>query len=84
VSALIPFDAGSRRVLEGAFAEDDRIGDRVGTGHVLLALLAEVAEHGGLPDGLTVDRERAEAAVIRIVAQDGDAGEDGVPEHPGG
>lgn len=81
--ALVPFDPASKRVLEGAFAEADRLrdrgagDDRVGTGQVLLALLAEVAEHGGLPAGPAVDRERAEADVVRLLAEDGDAGEDG-------
>jgi hypothetical protein len=88
VPALIPFDAASRRVLQGAFAEDDRIADRIGddrigTGHVLLALLTEAAEHGGLPAGITVDRERVEAAVVRIITEDGQAGEDD-PENAGG
>ncbi len=81
--ALIPFDAGARRVLEGAFSQADRLreqgaGDgRVGTGHVLLALLAEVAEHGGLPGGPAVDPARAEADVVRLLAADGPSGEDG-------
>ena len=40
VPALIPFDAGARAALEGAFGAAARLGsDQVGTEHVLLALL---------------------------------------------
>ncbi|MEU4155472.1 Clp protease N-terminal domain-containing protein [Actinoplanes sp. NPDC026670] len=45
---LIPFDAHARKALELSFREALRLGhDRVGTGHVLLALLEEQEPEGG-------------------------------------
>ncbi len=54
VPALIPFDAQAKAALEGAFAEAQRMGaDRVGSEHVLLAVLA-VERGTGVLAGLGV------------------------------
>ncbi|MEU5658611.1 Clp protease N-terminal domain-containing protein [Streptomyces sp. NPDC047737] len=66
--ALIPFDAGARKVLELTFREALRLGhDVVGSGHVLLALL-EFEGGSGVLSGLGVDKEAASAAVAASVA----------------
>ena len=62
VPDLIPFDAGARAALELAFGEARRLGhDHVGTGHLLLALLAQEDGAGPLTSaGLTPEAtERA-------------------------
>jgi hypothetical protein len=61
VPALIPFDAQAKAVLEGAFAQAQRMGsDQVGSEHVLLSVL--VVERGtGVLAGLGVTTETAEA-----------------------
>lgn len=82
VPALIPFDEAARRVLEGGFGQAERWAEAateragvdvarpgpVGTGHLLVALLDDAEQHGGLPGGLTVDRSRAEAEAFRLLA----------------
>ncbi len=46
---LVPFDAAARKALELTFREAVRLGhDRVGTGHVLLALLEQENSAGVL------------------------------------
>jgi hypothetical protein len=63
VPAMIPFDAHARRALELTFREALRLGsEQVGTGHVLLAVLA-VEDGTGVLAGLGVDRGAAEAQV---------------------
>ena len=60
-AAGIPFDARARKVLELTFREALRLQhDRVGTGHILLALLEEEPE-GGVLTGLGVTKEAADA-----------------------
>src|SRR4051812_16814691 len=63
VPAMIPFDAHARRALELSFREALRLdSDRVGTGHVLLAVVA--AEDGtGVLAGLGLDTAAVEAQV---------------------
>jgi hypothetical protein len=59
VTPLIPFDAAARKALELTFRQALRLGhDRIGTGHVLLALLDPA-------DGLLdLDRDAAERTVL--------------------
>ncbi|WP_370617637.1 Clp protease N-terminal domain-containing protein [Mumia qirimensis] len=69
VPALIPFDSGAREVLEGTFAQAQRLGHSwVGTEHVLLAVL----DHAPVGDVLAstgVDRAAIEAFVVADVAE---------------
>jgi hypothetical protein len=59
---LIPFDTRARKALELSFREALRLGhERVGTGHVLLALLEE-QEPGGGP--LDLDKAAVEQRVL--------------------
>ncbi|WP_405456158.1 ATP-dependent Clp protease ATP-binding subunit [Streptomyces sp. NBC_00101] len=68
VPALIPYDAGSRKVLELTFREALRVGHQhVGTEHILLALLEHEGGEG-LLTGLGVDKEEASAAAGALVA----------------
>jgi hypothetical protein len=61
VPALIPFDAHARKALELTFREALRLGDdRIGSTHVLLALL-EVDDGTGVLAGLGVDKAAVEA-----------------------
>jgi ATP-dependent Clp protease ATP-binding subunit ClpA len=61
--ALIPFDAHARRALELAFREALRLdADQVGTGHVLLALLA-VEDGTGVLAGLGVTAQGVEPLI---------------------
>ena len=63
VPALVPFDAHARRALELTFREALRLGsEQVGTGHVLLAVLA-VDDGTGVLAGLGVDPAAVEAEV---------------------
>jgi ClpA/ClpB-like protein len=63
VPAMIPFDAHARRALELTFQEALRLGsEQVGSGHVLLAVLA-VEDGTGVLAGLGVDRAAVEAQV---------------------
>src|SRR3954469_21464073 len=63
VPAMIPFDAPARRALELTFREAVRLGaEQVGTGHVLLAVLA-VEDGTGVLAGLGVDQAAVEAQV---------------------
>ncbi|MEV6597980.1 Clp protease N-terminal domain-containing protein [Actinoplanes sp. NPDC051346] len=60
---LIPFDARTRKILELTFREALRLGDdRVGTGHILLALLEE-AQGGGVLGTLGLDKAAVEATL---------------------
>jgi hypothetical protein len=67
VPALIPFDPHAKAALERTFGEAVRLGaERIGTGHLLLGVLA--AEDGtGVLAGLGVDRATAETAVAAEV-----------------
>ncbi|GAA0807446.1 Clp protease N-terminal domain-containing protein [Spirilliplanes yamanashiensis] len=62
--ALVPFDGAAKKALELTFREALRLGhDRIGTGHVLLALLE--AENGaGLLTGLGVTKADVEPRVV--------------------
>jgi hypothetical protein len=63
VPALIPFDAHARKALELTFREAVRLGhDRIGSGHVLLAVL-EVEDGTGVLAGLGVRKEQVEGAL---------------------
>ena len=63
VPALIPFDAHAKKALELTFREALRTGhNRVGTEHLLLALL-ELEDGTGVLAGLGVDKAAAEASV---------------------
>ncbi len=68
--ALVPFDAGARKVLELTFREALRLGHNyIGTEHILLALLeCEKGEDGGLLTGLGIDKVTAEAAIAAALA----------------
>lgn len=60
---FIPFDAHARRALELTFGEALRLGsDRIGTGHVLLAVL-EAEDGTGVLAGLGIDKPAVEAYV---------------------
>jgi hypothetical protein len=73
VPALIPFDARARKVLELTFREALRLQhDMVGTGHILLALLAEEPE-GGLLAGLGVTKDVTDTIVSAAGEQEADA-----------
>jgi hypothetical protein len=68
VPALVPFDGPAKKALELTFRQALRLGhDRVGTGHVLLALL-EVEDGTGVLTGLGVDRAAAESTVSALSA----------------
>ena len=63
VPALIPFDAHAKKALELTFREALRMNhNRVGTEHILLALL-ELEDGTGVLAGLGVDKAAAEAAL---------------------
>jgi hypothetical protein len=63
VPALIPFDPHARKALELTFREALRLGhDRIGSGHVLLAVL-EVEDGTGVLAGLGVQKEQVEGAL---------------------
>ncbi|WP_413757750.1 Clp protease N-terminal domain-containing protein [Streptomyces sp. MMBL 11-3] len=63
--ALVPFDAGAKKVLELTFREALRLGHNyIGTEHVLLALLEHEAGTGVL-SGLGIDKARTEANVAK-------------------
>lgn len=64
VPALIPFDAQAKAVFERAFAEAQRTGaDRVGSEHLLLAVLA-VEQGTGVLAGLGVTTAAVEAHLV--------------------
>lgn len=66
--ALIPFDAGSKKVLELTFREALRLGHNyVGTEHVLLALLEQDNGQDVLTS-LNVDKSEAETFVSEAIA----------------
>ncbi|GAA2773908.1 MULTISPECIES: Clp protease N-terminal domain-containing protein [Kitasatospora] len=66
--ALIPFDAGAKKVLELTFREALRLGHNyVGTEHILLALLEQEDENGVLA-GLGLDKDTVGPAVETAVA----------------
>jgi len=63
IPALVPFDARSRKALELTFREALRLEqERVGTGHVLLALIEEEPA-GGVLAGLGVTKAATEEVV---------------------
>ncbi|RKE17627.1 acetyltransferase (GNAT) family protein [Streptomyces sp. TLI_171] len=69
VPALIPYDAGAKKVLELSMREALRLGHNyVGTEHLLLALLEHEAGSGVLT-GLGLDKAATEAAVLETLAQ---------------
>ena len=68
VPALIPFDAHAKKALELTFREALRMNhNRVGTEHILLALL-ELEDGTGVLAGLGVDKAAAEASVTATLA----------------
>src|SRR3954452_1853379 len=68
VPAMIPFDAHARRALELSFREALRLGsEQVGTGHVLLAVLA-VEDGTGVLAGLGLDPAATETQVSAVQA----------------
>ncbi|MER5630494.1 Clp protease N-terminal domain-containing protein [Streptomyces nitrosporeus] len=70
VPDLIPYGAGSRKVLELTFREALRLGhDHVGTGHILLALL-EFEDGSGVLAGLGVGKEASSTLIATAVAQE--------------
>ncbi|MFJ5924878.1 Clp protease N-terminal domain-containing protein [Kitasatospora sp. NPDC092948] len=69
VPALIPYDAGAKKVLELSMREALRLGHNyVGTEHLLLALLEHEAGSGVLTD-LGLDKSAAETALLATLAQ---------------
>ena len=63
VPALIPFDEHAKNALERTFVEADRLGrQRVGTEHILLAILS-VEDGTGVLAGLGVEAPGVEAAI---------------------
>ncbi|MFF7365276.1 Clp protease N-terminal domain-containing protein [Streptomyces sp. NPDC008125] len=72
VPELLPYDAGSRKVLELAFRESLRLGHpHVGTEHILLALL-EHEDGDGVLTGLGIDKQAASVAAEALSAAAGD------------
>jgi hypothetical protein len=68
VPALIPFDAHAKKGLELTFREALRMShSRVGTEHILLALL-ELEDGTGVLAGLGVDKATAEASITAALA----------------
>ncbi|MDH6135667.1 hypothetical protein P3T37_005084 [Kitasatospora sp. MAA4] len=66
--ALVPFDAGAKKVLELTFRQALRLGHNyIGTEHILLALL-ELEAGEGVLSGLGVDKTATEAKVVEILA----------------
>lgn len=64
----IPYDAGSRKVMQLTFREALRLGHNyIGTEHLLLALL-EFESGDGVLGGLGVDKARTEDWVVRTLA----------------
>jgi ATP-dependent Clp protease ATP-binding subunit ClpA len=69
VPDLVPFDAAARKALELTFREAVRLGhDRVGTGHVLLALL-EQEDGAGVLTALGVTKAATETSVAAAAEQ---------------
>ena len=63
VPLLVPFDSHARNALERTFAEAERLGhDRVGTEHLLLAILA-VEDGTGVLAGLGLQADQVEGGV---------------------
>jgi hypothetical protein len=70
IPALIPFDPGSRQVLEGSFQRALRLGHNyVGTEHIVLALLERERDGGGVLSEAGVTEAAVEAYVERVLAQ---------------
>ncbi|MFD0886897.1 Clp protease N-terminal domain-containing protein [Streptosporangium algeriense] len=64
VPDLVPYDAGSRKVLELTYREALRLGHNyIGTEHILLALL-EFEDGRGVLSGLGIDKAAAEADIV--------------------
>ncbi|MBB4925039.1 Clp protease N-terminal domain-containing protein [Kitasatospora kifunensis] len=69
IPALIPFDAGARKVVELSFREAIRLAHNyVGTEHLLLALL-EFEDGSGVLSGLGLDKAGTEAAIAAALAE---------------
>jgi hypothetical protein len=67
--ALIPFDAGAKKVLELTFRHALRLEHNyVGTEHILLALL-DHEDGDGVLTGLGLDRQTTEGALTTLLAQ---------------
>ena len=63
----IPYDAGSRKVMQLTFREALRLGHNyIGTEHLLLALL-EFEDGSGVLGALGVDKQRAEASIVGVL-----------------
>lgn len=63
----IPYDAGSRKVMQLTFREALRLGHNyIGTEHILLALL-EVEDGSGVLSGMGTDKKRAEDWVVEVL-----------------
>ena len=68
VPELIPYDARRQKALELTFREALRLGHNyIGTEHILLALL-ELEDGAGVLAGLGIDKEKAEAHVLEVLA----------------
>ncbi|WP_072804985.1 Clp protease N-terminal domain-containing protein [Rhodococcoides yunnanense] len=66
--ALIPYDAGSKKVVELTFRQALRLGHNyIGTEHILLALLEFESGTGVLAD-LGLDKEDIESQVVEVLA----------------
>jgi hypothetical protein len=73
VPDLIPFDDRARAALEQTFHEAMRLGaETIGTGHILLAVLA-LEDGTGVLGGLGLDRARVEADLSNGPATGGDS-----------
>ncbi len=63
----IPYDAGSRKVMQLTFREALRLGHNyIGTEHLLLALV-EFEDGTGVLSALGVDKQRAEASIVGVL-----------------
>ncbi|MDJ0393678.1 Clp protease N-terminal domain-containing protein [Rhodococcus sp. G-MC3] len=67
--ALVPYDAGSKKVVELTFRQALRLGHNyIGTEHILLALL-EFEDGNGVLTGLGLDKAAVEAELVEALAQ---------------
>ena len=63
----IPYEAGSRKVMQLTFREALRLGHNyIGTEHLLLALV-EFEDGTGVLSALGVDKQRAEASIVGVL-----------------
>src|SRR5690349_15259917 len=64
----IPYEAGSRKIMQLTFRQALRLGHNyIGTEHLLLALL-EFEDGSGVLTGLGVDKERVEGWVVQVLS----------------